>query len=182
MDEYTLRRMESAKWLSIYGRKYRGRGGSGDENSGAAAAAAAKKSGDDYDDDDEVGRRRSRKFRSSVATMEDEDDDDQYDDDDDDDATRRRTMMSSDEISAFESQYNIPYDPYYDEPYTESQLPQNMKYKVDKSYGDRRYENGEIFYKDQDGSGYYYRMGSRPRQKKFWDWGRGAGGGDKGTK
>lgn len=90
--------------------------------------------------------------------------------------------MSSDEISAFESQYNTPYDPYYDEPYTESQLPQNMKFKVDKSYGDRRYENGEIFYKDQDGSGYYYRMGSRPRQKKFWDWGRREGGGEKGTK
>ncbi|KAL3766147.1 hypothetical protein ACHAWU_004147 [Discostella pseudostelligera] len=157
MDELTLRRMESAKWLSVYGRKYRGRG---------ETAATSDRGGGGEDDErgDGVGRRRRR---SRVATMDDEDDD-YYDDDDDDDAP---TTMSSDEITAFESQYNIPYDPYYDEPYTESQLPSG-KYKVDKSYGDRRYENGEIFYKEE-GTGLYYRMGSRPRQKKFWDWGGG---------
>ena len=54
-----------------------------------------------------------------------------------------------------------------DEPYEETELPVG-KYKEDKSYGDRRYENGEVFYKDA-GTGSFYRQGSRPRQKKFWD-------------
>lgn len=154
MDELTLRRMESAKWLSVYGRKYRGRG---------ETTASGRSGGGDEDERGEgVGRRRKR---SRVATIDNEDDED-YEDDDD-----APTTMSSDEINAFESQYNIPYDPYYDEPYSESQLPSG-KYKVDKSYGDRRYENGEIFYKEE-GTGLYYRMGSRPRQKKFWDWGSG---------
>ena len=94
---------------------------------------------------------------------------DRDDDDDDDDDGRPTTTttstMSDDEIRDFETTYGIEYDPYYDEPYTLDELPMG-KYKVDKSYGDRRYENGEIFYKDGD---VYYRQGSRPRQKKFWD-------------
>jgi hypothetical protein len=160
MDELTLRRMESAKWLSVYGRKFRGRGGGDGDTMTSSSNSSDGGEG-------EVNRRRRRSnYRRSVATMDSDDDytSDEYDD------GGGAPMMSSSEISAFESQYNIPYDPYYDEPYLESQLPTG-KYKVDKSYGDRRYENGEIFYKEE-GTGYYYRMGSRPRQKKFWDWGK----------
>mmetsp|Transcript_11212 Transcript_11212/g.17756 ORF Transcript_11212/g.17756 Transcript_11212/m.17756 type:complete len:80 (-) Transcript_11212:356-595(-) len=75
--------------------------------------------------------------------------------------------MSDGEINDFESSFGVEYDPYYDEPYEESELPVG-KYKADKSYGDRRYANGEVFYKDE-GTGMFYRQGSRPRQKKFWD-------------
>ena len=163
MDELTLRRMESAKWLSVYGRKFRGRGGGSGDTMTSSSTNSSRDGGEG-----EVDRRRRRSNnRRGVATMENDDD---YTGEDYDDDDAGAPMMSSSEISAFESQYNIPYDPYYDEPYLESQLPTG-KYKVDKSYGDRRYENGEIFYKEE-GTGYYYRMGSRPRQKKFWDWGK----------
>ena len=80
----------------------------------------------------------------------------------------RPAPMTDDEIREFETAHGVEYDPYYDEPYAEDELPPG-KYKVDKSYGDRRYENGEVFYREEGGS-YYYRQGSRPRQKKFWDW------------
>ncbi len=99
---------------------------------------------------DESTRRR----RVAVLDREEEEDDDDY-------------TMSDQEINAFETRYGVEYDPYYDEPYEESELPVG-KYKEDKSYGDRRYENGEVFYKD-DTTGMFYRQGSRPRQKKFWD-------------
>lgn len=98
---------------------------------------------------------RESKWRSSrVSVMDREDDDEDY-------------GMTDEEISEFESKYGVEYDPYFDEPYSESELPVG-KYKEDKSYGDRRYENGEVFYKD-DATGQFYRQGSRPRQKKFWD-------------
>lgn len=100
---------------------------------------------------------KRRKSRVSVMDREDDDgDDDDY-------------GMTDEQISEFESKYSVEYDPYYDEPYEESELPVG-KYKEDKSYGDRRYENGEVFYKD-DATGLFYRQGSRPRQKKFWDLG-----------
>ena len=92
--------------------------------------------------------------RVSVLDDRDDDDDDEY-------------AMSDEEVASFESRYGVEYDPYYDEPYEESELPAG-KYKEDKSYGDRRYENGEVFYKDEE-SGSFYRQGGRPRQKKFWD-------------
>ena len=75
--------------------------------------------------------------------------------------------MSDDEIQEFEATYGVEYDPYYDEPYEESELPEG-KYKEDRSYGDRRYANGEVFYKDE-ATGLFYRQGSKPRQKKFWN-------------
>ena len=142
LDELDLRRMESAQWLSVYGRKFRGRG-------------ETVESSDGFDSDGEMSRNR----KSRVATLDREDED--YDDEDEE------YSMTDDEIKAFEKQYGVEYDPYYDEPYEESELPVG-KYKEDKSYGDRRYENGEVFYKDE-GSGLFYRQGSRPRQKKFWD-------------
>lgn len=102
------------------------------------------------------GGRESKWRRSRVSVMdrEDEDGDDDF-------------GMTDEQITEFESKYGVEYDPYYDEPYEESELPVG-KYKEDKSYGDRRYENGEVFYKD-DATGLFYRQGSRPRQKKFWD-------------
>lgn len=103
------------------------------------------------------GVRDSKRRKSRVSLMdreEEEGDDDDF-------------GMTDEQIAEFEAKYNIEYDPYYDEPYEESELPVG-KYKEDKSYGDRRYENGEVFYKD-DATGLFYRQGSRPRQKKFWD-------------
>ncbi|KAL7481963.1 hypothetical protein ACHAW6_007642 [Cyclotella cf. meneghiniana] len=99
---------------------------------------------------------REEKWRGSrVAVLDrEEDDGDVY-------------GMSDEEIADFESKYGVEYDPYYDEPYEESELPEG-KFKEDKSYGDRRYANGEVFYKDES-TGLFYRQGSRPRQKKFWD-------------
>lgn len=103
----------------------------------------------------EDGRMEER-GRSRIAVMdrEDEEEEDDY-------------GMTDDEIVAFESRYGVEYDPYYDEPYEESELPVG-KFKEDKSYGDRRYVNGEVFYKDENSS-LFYRQGARPRQKKFWD-------------
>jgi hypothetical protein len=148
--ELEMRRMESAQWLSIYGRKFRGRG----ETTVAAA-------GDSGGVEDGSTRRRRNVRQTKVLERND-------DDDDEDEEENTTYRMSDAEIQNFESAYNIPYDPYYDEPYTEDELPIG-KYKIDKSYGDRRYENGEIFYKDER-ENVFYRQGSRPRQKKFWDW------------
>ena len=63
--------------------------------------------------------------------------------------------MTQDEIWKFQQEFGVEYDPYYDDPYTEEELPTDIPYKVDKLYGDRIYQDGEIFYKDQD-SGLYY--------------------------
>ncbi|KAL3816706.1 hypothetical protein ACHAXA_009145 [Cyclostephanos tholiformis] len=168
ITEYDLRRMESAKWPSLYGRKYGGYGVGGVRGN----------NDDDRDVDDDGGGggeiRRGRRGggRSGGGTKtavldrdEGDDNDDEDDDDDDDDNTGRPKPMTDDEIKTFESTYGVEYDPYYDEPYTENELPEG-KFRVDKSYGDRRYENGEIFYREGN---LYYRQGSRPRQKKFWD-------------
>lgn len=144
LDELDLRREESASWPSVYARKFRGEG----ETTTATA---------------NEGGREGKGRRSRVSTLDDRDNDD----DDDDDDYYGEYAMTDEEITSFESRYGVEYDPYYDEPYDESELPAG-KYKEDKSYGDRRYENGEVFYLDEN-SGLYYRQGSRPRQKKFWD-------------
>ena len=153
VTEYDLRRMESARWLSVYGRKYRGEGKGG---------------GAGYDENDDDGVDRGGKRRRTRTGVLDRDVENDDDDDDDDDARRSSpsSRMSDDEILDFEKRYGISYDPYYDEPYDESELPTNVKYKVDRSYGDRRYEDGEVFYKEGNA---YYRQGGRPRQRKFWD-------------
>ncbi|EED93287.1 predicted protein [Thalassiosira pseudonana CCMP1335] len=106
---------------------------------------------------EEGSEQRESKYRSSrVAVLDREEDEDE-----------EEYGMTDDEIADFESRYGVEYDPYYDEPYEESELPVG-KFKEDKSYGDRRYANGEVFYKDET-TGMFYRQGSRPRQKKFWD-------------
>jgi hypothetical protein len=81
-------------------------------------------------------------------------------------SSRREGKMSQEEIEAFEFEYGVEYDPYYDDPYTEEDLPVG-KFSVDKLYGDRVYENGEIFYKDAQ-SGLFYRQGCKPRNLSFW--------------
>jgi hypothetical protein len=84
----------------------------------------------------------------------------------DEDSRQQRPAgrMTPEEIEAFELEYGITYDPYYDEPYDISELPSG-KYSVDKLYGDRIYENGEIFYRDGD---LYWRQGSKPRNVRFF--------------
>uniref|UniRef100_A0A7S4RGX6 Uncharacterized protein n=1 Tax=Ditylum brightwellii TaxID=49249 RepID=A0A7S4RGX6_9STRA len=76
--------------------------------------------------------------------------------------------MTDEEIADFEREYGVEYDPYYDEPYTEDELPTDMKFRKDSLYKDRRYENGEIFYYD-DKQNVFYRQGSKPRKNRpFW--------------
>ena len=77
------------------------------------------------------------------------------------------TRMTDAEIQAFQVEYGVAYDPYYDEPYTVDELPTDVTYQTDRRYGDRIYENGEIFYKHGDDM--YYRQGAKPRNLKFWD-------------
>lgn len=105
--------------------------------------------------------------RQRVKVMERDD----YDDDEPSSSRRRKPpshrRMTDAEIEAFELEYGVPYDPYYDEPYTADELPQDMSYQTDKRYGDRIYENGEIFYKH--GEDAYFRQGAKPRNLKFWD-------------
>ncbi len=86
----------------------------------------------------------------------------------DDDDEEYEYTMTEEEIKAFEKEFGIAYDPYYDEPYEEDELPDDMPYTVDRTYGDRRYENGEIFYYDKE-TGLYYRQGGKPRLKQFWE-------------
>jgi hypothetical protein len=94
---------------------------------------------------------------------------------DEDDASEeergRRTpdayRMTDEEIDLFEAEYGIGYDPYYDDPYTEDELPDDTPFSIDRRYGDRIYESGEIFYKDKE-SGLFYRQGAKPRSLSFW--------------
>jgi hypothetical protein len=79
---------------------------------------------------------------------------------------RRQNPMTDNEIDLFEREFGIDYDPYYDDPYSEEELPEG-NCKVDKNYGDRIYDNGEIFYKDAD-TGLFFRQGSKPRSIRFF--------------
>ena len=76
--------------------------------------------------------------------------------------------MTDEEIYKFETENGCTYDPYYDEPYTKEELPEGITYVEDKVYGDRRYENGEVFYRDEENSGLYWRQGGKPRLKRIW--------------
>jgi len=77
------------------------------------------------------------------------------------------TMTTEQDISQFETDYGIEYDPYYDDPYTLEELPNDETFRTDKVYGDRIYDNGEVFYFDKQ-TNVYYRQGSKPRVKNFW--------------
>ena len=100
---------------------------------------------------------RSKKRRVQVMERE------RYDDDSE---SRRSNRMSEEDIEALEEEFGIAYDPYYDDPYTEDELPEG-KYTVDKRYGDRVYQDGEIFYKDKS-TGLFYRQGAKPRNLSFF--------------
>ena len=113
-------------------------------------------------EEEKLQRERKERENRRVKLM---DRDDDYDDEDD--MEYRENRMSDDDITLFEAEYGIDYDPYYDDPYTEDELPDDSKFKVDKRYGDRIYENGEIFYKDKT-TGLFYRQGAKPRNLSFW--------------
>ena len=114
--------------------------------------------------------RRERESRRRVKTYDeyDDDDDESYESESlrDDD---RRYSMTDEQIAEFEETYGVEYDPYYDEPYTVNELPDDVSFVEDKVYGDRRYENGEIFYRDESKKDLYWRQGGRPRLKQFWE-------------
>ena len=82
---------------------------------------------------------------------------------------RYSTRMTDDQIRSFEKEWSVKYDPYYDEPYTKDELPEDEPYVDDKFYGDRRYKNGEIFYRDENNPDLYWRSGGRPRLRQFWE-------------
>jgi hypothetical protein len=86
---------------------------------------------------------------------------------DEDDVEYRQNRMSDQEIDMFETEYGVDYDPYYDDPYTVDELPDDVPFNEDKKYGDRIYKDGEIFYKDKT-SGLFYRQGAKPRNLAFW--------------
>ena len=140
-------------------------------------------------------QRELRGRRRRVMVTDDEDDDeDYYDDDydaDEDDGdyeySRRRRggrrrgrkstyqpppedkykPMTDDDIEDFEAEYGVEYDPYYDEPYEEDELPTDVKCYTDGMFMDKRYENGEVFYYDEDLE-MYWRQGCKPRIKKMF--------------
>jgi len=109
-------------------------------------------------DEERAERERSNR-RVQVMDRVDEDD---YEEEDD-----RQYRMTDAEVSMFEMEYGVDYDPYYDDPYDEDELPEDIPFNVDRRYGDRIYENGEIFYKDKD-SGLFYRQGAKPRNLSFF--------------
>lgn len=78
----------------------------------------------------------------------------------------RRYTLSDEEIEELQAM-GVEYDPYYDDPYTEEEMPEDDAYRQDKRYGDRIYDNGEVFYKDAD-TGLFYRQGAKPRSSSFW--------------
>lgn len=143
-DVYTeldLRKMDAAASKSVYGPDGTGR----DEERMTAT----------------VRRGRGRKGVKVMDREEEEEEDEKSSD--------HVYSMTDQEINDFEEKYGIEYDPYYDEPYTVEELPDDMSFVEDKVYGDRRYENGEIFYRDERNRNLYWRQGGRPRLKQFWE-------------
>lgn len=107
--------------------------------------------------DEEREMQASRSRVKVMDRVEEKEDDDEY----------RQNRMSDQEIDMFETEYGIDYDPYYDDPYTEDELPDDVPFNVDRRYGDRIYKDGEIFYKDK-AADLFYRQGSKPRNISFW--------------
>ncbi len=84
-----------------------------------------------------------------------------------DELEREEYFRWDEEIEDFEAEYGAKYDPYYDEPYEEDELPQDGKCYTDGVFMDKRYENGEVFYYDEDLE-MYWRQGCKPRIKKMF--------------
>jgi len=149
LTDLDLRRMEAATEWSAYGPK----------------VSQLQQEQQDEDWERTSSRRGARRKRTKVIDRED------YDDYPDDNDLKSEYRMSDEEIRLFEIQYGVDYDPYYDDPYSLDDLDdamEDMKYSTDKIYGDRIYDNGEVFYKDQQ-SGLYYRQGAKPRNLKLWN-------------
>lgn len=149
MTELDYRRQEAAQEWSAYGKPRLD-----EERRRKQEAEWARQQ------ESQGGEATSRKSRRRVMVKE------YNEDEDDDDERRRQYEMTDDEIRAFELENGIDYDPYYDEPYAEEELPPG-NFQVDKRYGDRIYDSGEIFYKDAK-AGLYYRQGSKPRNPSLW--------------
>jgi len=142
--ELDLRRQDADKSNRFYGTKVmeeEGRGGGRVEGKGRSRRVQTKEYGG-YD--------------ANEVSDRDEGDD-------------RKYTMTDLQILDFEDEYGVEYDPYYDEPYMEDELPDEMTFYKDKTYGDRRYENGEVFYQDEDNKDLYWRQGGRPRLRQFWE-------------
>lgn len=150
LTELDLRRREAAREWSAYGAPRR-------EEEAAAAAERRRKRAQEEREGATVMGGGGRRRRVRVLDR---------DDDDNDDIDSRDYRMTDAEIEAFESEFGVAYDPYYDDPYSLEELPDG-KYDVDRLYGDRIYDNGEIFYKDSK-SGLFYRQGSKPRNLSFF--------------
>jgi hypothetical protein len=84
-----------------------------------------------------------------------------------DERSDRNYSMADDQINEFEGMYGVEYDPYYDEPYTVDELPDDMSFVEDKVYGDRRYYKGQIFYHNESNNDLYWRQGCRNLPKQF---------------
>lgn len=106
----------------------------------------------------EAMERRERKKREMRNMDEDEDEDFENDNEMDHE-------LSPEEIEEFEEIYGVKYDPYYDQPYFEDELPNDVDFYKDPYFGDRTYENGETFFRDGD---MFWRKGSKPRMKFSW--------------
>eukprot|EP00548_Thalassiothrix_antarctica_P003868 CAMPEP_0194133762 /NCGR_PEP_ID=MMETSP0152-20130528/3795_1 /TAXON_ID=1049557 /ORGANISM="Thalassiothrix antarctica, Strain L6-D1" /LENGTH=210 /DNA_ID=CAMNT_0038829117 /DNA_START=232 /DNA_END=864 /DNA_ORIENTATION=+ len=79
----------------------------------------------------------------------------------------RQFKISESEILELEK-LKVKYDPYYDDPYTKEELPDDIPYKdIHGRHRDRYYKNGEIFYIDKE-TGLYFRQGAKPRMRPFW--------------
>lgn len=74
--------------------------------------------------------------------------------------------MSDEEIQEFEEKYKIKYDPYYDQGYYEDELPTDVECTT-TNYGDRVYEDGEMFFLHD---GLFYRLGAMPKSPKLISW------------
>lgn len=121
----------------------------------------------------EAMERRRQRRRRRVLTL---DDDELHDEEEDAEyensvgrSEERNYSMTDTQINDFEEKYGVRYDPYYDEPYTVDELPDDSSFIEDKVYGDRRYQNGEIFYRDENDKNLFWRQGGRPRLKQFWE-------------
>ena len=85
-----------------------------------------------------------------------------------DERSDRNYSMADDQINEFEGTYGVECDPYYQEPYMVDELPDDMSFVEDKVYGDRRYEKGQIFYRNESNDDLYWRQGCRPLLQQFW--------------
>jgi len=102
-----------------------------------------------YANEEEIDRTRQKRNRN-----------------DDDDEEDELTGMSELEIEKFREEFGLEYDPYYDEPYYEDELPQGLKFSSPLFISnDRIYEDGQTFYAYEDR---FYRRGSKPRSFKVF--------------